>query len=338
MMMGKPAEIASIDAPDVTTYLRDIVPQHRPVVMRGLVARWPIVAAGRAGPAAIATYLKAIDSGQPTTLFTAAPDIGGRFFYSNDLRGLNFKSHPIALSDLLDRLVALVGTPDPPSLYAGATPAAQSATAFAAANPLPLPTPGGEPRIWIGNATQTATHYDGSHNVACVVGGARRFILFPPEQVANLYIGPVDRTPAGQPVSMVDPLAPDLARYPRFAEAWKHAQYAELVPGDALFIPSLWWHHVQSTEPLNVMVNYWYRDGPNTMPFAAMMHGVASIRDLPLAERTAWRAWFDHYVFSADAVAAVAHLPDHAQGVLAPPSPGRNQMIKAYLMKILSRL
>lgn len=337
-MMREAAPIEVIDAPDAVRYVRDIVPRHRPVVMRGLVAHWPVVTAGLAGPQAIADYLKAMDSGAPTTLFTAAPELKGRFFYSKDMRGLNFTSRPIVLSDLLDMLVRLAGTPDAPGLYAGATPAAHSAGAFAAANPLPLPTPGGEPRLWIGNATQTATHFDGSHNVACVVAGRRRFILFPPAQVANLYVGPVDRTPAGQPVSMVDPLAPDLTRYPRFADAWDHALQAELQPGDAVFIPALWWHHVQSTTDLNVMVNYWYRTGPNTMPMAAMMHAVASIRELPLAERTAWKAWFDTYIFSANALDAIAHLPEHARGVLGPPSPGRDGAIKTYLMKILSRL
>lgn len=329
--------IDCVTAPDAAYYAREIVPLHRPVVMRGLVAHWPIVAAGLAGPAAIADYLKVMDSGVPTTLFSAGPDLKGRFFYSDDMRGLNFTSRPIGLSELLDTLLRLIGTKEPPGVYAGATPAARSATSFSDANPLPLPTPEGEPRIWIGNATQTATHYDGSHNVACVVAGTRRFILFPPEQVRNLYVGPVDRTPAGQPVSMVDPLAPDLDRYPRFAEAWDHALEAELKPGDALFIPSFWWHHVRSTEELNVMVNYWYRTGPSTMPFAAMMHAVAAIRELPAPERAAWKAWFDHYIFAPDPADAVAHLPPHARDVLAPPSPRRDQAIKGYLLNALSR-
>jgi Cupin-like domain len=337
-MLSEPPPVDCIDAPDAAEYVGHIVPRHRPVVMRGLVAHWPSVAAGRSGPRAIADYLKTLDNGTPTTLFSALPELKGRFFYTDDLRGLNFTTQKIILSDLLDQLVELIGAPHSPGLYAGATPMAQSAAGFCAANPLPLPTPGGEARIWISNATETATHYDGSHNIACVVAGSRRFILFPPEQVRNLYIGPVDRTPAGQPVSMVDPLAPDLDRYPRFAEAWRHALQAELHPGDALLIPSLWWHHVTGLDELNVLVNYWYRNGPNTAPFAAMMHAVASIRELPPAERTAWREWFDHYVFSADATKAVAHLPEHARGVLSAPSPSRNQMIKSYLMNVLARL
>ena len=67
---------------------------------------------------------------------------------------------------------------------------------------------------------------------------ARRFTLFAPELVDRLYIGPLDLTPAGQPISLVDLAAPDLARFPRFAEALPQAQVVTLEPGDALFIPA----------------------------------------------------------------------------------------------------
>src|SRR3546814_2525666 len=57
---------------------------------------------------------------------------------------------------------------------------------------------------------------------------------------------------------MVDLAAPDLTRYPRFAEALAHAMTAELEPGDAIYIPGLWWHDVQAAGPFNVLVNYWW--------------------------------------------------------------------------------
>ena len=90
--------------------------------------------------------------------------------------------------------------------------------------------------LWIGNRTHTATHWDQSQNLACVVAGRRRWTLFPPEQLKNLYVGPLEFTLAGQPTSLVDIDAPDLKTYPRFAEALKVARRAELGPGDALYM------------------------------------------------------------------------------------------------------
>src|SRR6201999_1875668 len=102
--------------------------------------------------------------------------------------------------------------------------------------------------IWLGNRTLAATHYDLSNNIACCMVGHRRFTLFPPDQVANLYPGPLEPTPGGQVVSMVDFRDPDRARYPRFAEAEAAGQVAELDPGDILFYPALWWHQVEALD------------------------------------------------------------------------------------------
>src|SRR6185295_10671014 len=98
------------------------------------------------------------------------------------------------------------------------------------------------------NRTRIAAHHDLPDNLACVVAGRRRFTLFPPEQLNNLYVGPLDFTPAGQPISRVDIDTPDLETYPRFAEALNAARRAELGPGDAVYIPALWWHDVLSLE------------------------------------------------------------------------------------------
>ena len=43
--------------------------------------------------------------------------------------------------------------------------------------------------------------------------------------------------------------------------AWLSRHHA---PGDAIYIPPLWWHHVESLGQFNVLVNYWYRTGPDT--------------------------------------------------------------------------
>mgnify|MGYP000193751085 CR=1 FL=1 len=57
---------------------------------------------------------------------------------------------------------------------------------------------------------------------------------------------------------MVDIRQPDLEQFPNYAKAEAVAQQAILEPGDAIYIPALWWHGVESLEGLNVLVNYWW--------------------------------------------------------------------------------
>ena len=181
------------------------------------------------------------------------------------------------------------------------------------ASPL-LPPELARPRIWIGNRSEVSAHFDLSDNIACVVAGRRRFTLFPPDQVANLYVGPLDHTMAGQPASMVPLKAPDLERFPRFREALAAARTAELEPGDAIYIPTLWWHHVEALSAFNVLVNYWWED-PSRFAggaFEAMVHGIMAVSYLPPERRRAWRAMFDHYVLRprrrADGASAAASI------------------------------
>lgn len=324
---------------DVTPerFAAEVVPAYRPVVLRGLVRHWPAVAAGRDGPAAMAAYIRRFDGGLPASIMVAAPQERGRFFYTPDLSGFNFTRAQVILPVLLDQLVAQANDGHAPALYAGAATAPDSFPGWVEANPLPLATPDAVPRLWIGNASRVSTHYDVSSNIAAVVAGRRRFVLFPPDQGPNLYIGPLDQTIAGQPTSMVDLESPDLSRFPRFAQAQAAMQVAELEPGDAIFVPSLWWHDVKASGPLNLLVNYWWGQQAAASPFAALVHALVAVRDLPAGERAAVRSWFDHYVFGDDALRAADHLPEAARGVLGAPSPGRTERIRAYLTRALGR-
>jgi hypothetical protein len=192
--------------------------------------------------------------------------------------------------------------------------------------------------IWIGNRSRIAAHYDLPDNIAVVAAGRRRFTLFPPEQVSNLYIGPLDFTPAGQAISLVDFARPDLERFPRFAEAMRHALVAELGPGDAIFIPSMWWHHIEALEPFNTLVNYWWRQSPPFMdtPTSTLMHALLTMRDLPRAQRHAWQELFRHYVFDSDGTEA-AHIPPGARRVLAPFDEDSARALRAQVVKRLHR-
>ena len=326
---------------DPATFEAEVAPRNAPIILRGQVAHWASVRAGKSGDHATAAYLRTLGSGgKPLEVLIGGPEFGGRFFYRGDnLEGFNFHREQAPLDILLKELLRLSMVPECERhiLYANAATAPEHLPGWAADNPLDLPLGGATPRLWIGNGSQTATHYDGSTNLACVVAGQRRFTLFPPEQVGNLYIGPLDRTLAGPPASMVDPLAPDLKRYPRYAQALDHAVIADLEPGDALFIPAIWWHHVQAFGTLNVLCNYWWAFDPTVSAFHAMVHAMMAVRDRPAAEKAGWRAWFELYVFGDDAAAAGEHLPEPARGILGAASPNRTERIRNYLLKSLQR-
>ena len=167
-------------------------------------------------------------------------------------------------------------------------------------NPNPFVPAGVPARLWIGNQVTVAPHFDVADNLACVTAGRRRFILFPPEQTANLYPGPLDVTPATVPISMVSLDEPDLERFPRYREALDAALMAELEPGDAIYIPYLWWHGVQSLSRFNVLTNYWWnRDAiAARYPYVPLLHLTYMLyRGMPPQHRNAWRALYNHYVF-----------------------------------------
>jgi len=309
-----------------------------PVVLRGLAARWPAVQAGRSGADSANAYLRRFCRDATVIAMLGGPEIGGRIFYNEDLSGFNFASVHTRLDQVLMELARHSGNTCPPTIYVGSTTIETALPGFVEENPLDLGQRDALASIWIGNQSRIPAHYDLPDNLACVTAGRRRFTLFPPDQLKNLYVGPLDFTPAGQPISLVDLHQPDLARFPRFSEAMRHAQTAELGPGDAIFIPSMWWHHVEALECFNVLVNYWWRQSPAYMdtPANALMLSLLSIRDLPPDQRRAWQEIFRHYVFQADEQTA-AHIPEGARRALGPMDDNAARMLRAQLLKKINR-
>jgi hypothetical protein len=310
---------------------RTLAAERLPFVIRDFAAGWPAVDHARRSDEDLARYLVAQAGPQDLPVIIAPPEAEGLFFYKPDLSGLNFNRQTVALRLYLEHLLHLRTAPAPPTLFIQSTPIDDVLKTFANDNPnLALPETGG--RMWLGNRTRVATHFDVADNLAVVVAGRRRFLLFPPDQVDNLYIGPLDFTLAGQPVSLVDPRHPDLVKYPKFADAMAAAQVCELGPGDAIYIPSPWWHYVEALEPFNMLVNYWWRDYPQACgtPFHWLVHGLLAVRHLPAPEREAWRKMVDHYVFDADGDPA-AHLPPHARTVLGEMTPELAQHLQTWL-------
>jgi hypothetical protein len=333
-----PTPVRELHDVSAAQFRDEILPAGQPMLLRGAVGDWPAVRAGRESPHAMANYLRGLDSGAPAETMIGAPSIDGRFFYNDDLSGVNFERRPQRVGDSLDQLLALLDAPEPGAVYVGALPTPAGMPGFTRDQALPLLDPAIVPRIWICNRVTLQTHYDISHNIACVVAGRRRFTLFPPEQLVNLYVGPLEFTLAGQPISMVRLHAPDFERYPKFRQALASAQLAELEPGDALFVPYMWWHHVESREKFNVLVNYWWEETPpwQGSPFEALIHAIMTVKSLPPEKRDVWRTVFDHYVFQTGGD-PVAHLTPRQQGIQGPASAQIAGILRAQLVRLLSQ-
>lgn len=309
-----------------------------PLLLRGLAASWPMVQAARSGAGEADAYLRSFYRGATVGAMLGPPEAGGRFFYNEDASGFNFYPVHAKLNNVLDEIAAKCALDPAPTVYVGSTTVDTCLPGFREHNDLALGARDALVSIWIGNRTRIAAHYDVPDNIAVVAAGRRRFTLFPPEQLQNLYIGPLDFTPAGQAISLVDFHQPDLQRYPKFATALQHARVADMAAGDAIFIPSMWWHHVEALDPFNVLVNYWWRQSPDYMdtPTNALMMAFLTLRDLPPAQRKAWQEIFRHYIFEADAQTA-AHIPEHARNVLAPLDDAGARMLRAQILKKMNR-
>jgi len=328
-------EITGVEARALPDSLLDAA---EPLVVRGLVAGWPLVQAARSSPAEAARYLLAHYTGMKVTVLFAPPDVGGRFFYNDDLTGFNFRRAKTTLDSVLADLGRAARDPQPPAIYVGSTLVDECLPGFRAHNDLGFGARAPSASLWVGNRTRIAAHHDLPTNLACVVAGRRRFTLFPPEQVANLYVGPLDLTPAGQAISLVDFARPDFVRFPKFAEALSQSRVAELEAGDAVLIPSLWWHSIEGLDALNALVNYWWRRTPEHRgaPLGALLHAVMTLRDLPPEERAAWREMFRHYVFESGEE-TVAHIPPAARGSLGPVDEAAARKLRAAIRSLLDR-
>jgi hypothetical protein len=320
---------------------RDVLPDKRPAVLRGLVQDWPAVRHAADSQAALLRYLKRFDNGKPVDVQMTPPHVDGQRYYNEAMTGINFIRNRLPLAALIEQVLRYAQFPNPPAVAAQSSLIRDCLPGFDLENRLELLGENVLPRIWLGNRITTPTHLDEWNNVGCVVAGRRRFTLFPPEQIENLYIGPLDFGHTGAPMSVVSLRNPDFERFPKFHAALNAAVTAELRPGDAIIIPPLWWHHVESLESLNVLVNYWWHDNAQDLArtdsgFDALLHGILSVRALPPATRRAWGELFEQYVFG-DGAAATAHIPPERRGILGTLSEQQIATLRAQLVKRLSR-
>jgi hypothetical protein len=335
-MTLSPNEIAGRDLTPERFQL-EVLEGCQPVVIRGLVADWPVVQAACASPARLKDYLAAFDVGARVEAYLGSPAIGGKYYYTPEFKGFNFERRMMKLLEALQMMVESLQRADAPSVYVGSVPTGDTLPGFMAANAMPLLAPGVSPRIWLGTRSNVSCHHDTFDNLACVIAGRRRFTLFAPELIGKLYVGPIDNTMAGAPVSLAASAdGPQDGEFPLFEEIRGQALRAELEAGDALYLPKLWWHKVESLAPLNGLLNYWwdaFSPGPDA-PYTSMLLAMIAISERPRAERQAWKAFFDHYVFRTNGH-PLAHLLPDQHGLLGPLKPDNYARIRARVMHML---
>jgi jumonji domain-containing protein 7 len=130
--------------------------------------------------------------------------------------------------------------------------------------------------LWFGRGTTSPLHYDNSHNLFAQLQGEKHFTIFSPDDTEYLYAYPPDVAMAH--LSNVDVDQPDLEKYPEYTKA--SALRFVVKPGDLLYLPAFWWHHVRSTG-IAISVNFWWP--------AEMQHYLVA----PNAVRTLYRRYAD---------------------------------------------
>jgi hypothetical protein len=316
---------------------------NEPVLMRGLTSDWPLVQAARHSPQRVMDELAAGYNGKPVIVYVGEPAMKGRFAYNDALTGFNYLSERRNLIEVLSLIRAQFDRDERLYYYMNSIVVNEVFATLSEQNTLQFNHPDFEKyphigKIWIGTESRASAHFDVPQNIACCVLGRRRFTLFPPDQVRNLYPGPLGLTPGGQVVTMADLQNPDFAKFPRLKQAQAAAVIADLQPGDALYYPSMWWHEVEALDRFNVMMNFWWVDSPRYMgdPMDVLMHAMLGLRDRSDAEKQAWRALFDYYIFG-DAELPRAHLPEHSHGALADMNEANARRIRAAVHQSLNR-
>lgn len=330
--------VAEREASNIAETIDAINNATEPVILRGLASEWPVVKAAKTSDQALIDYLMQFDKGASVPVSVGPPSINGRLFYNDAFTGMNAERGNSRFDTLLQRVLHYGRDANGPTVYMASMDLADCVPGFEAENDIAFRDQNPRASIWIGTGTRIAAHNDLPQNIACVAAGRRRFTLFPPDQTANLYPGPFELTPAGRPISLVDFHNPDFEIYPRFSEALKTAQVAELEAGDAIFIPSMWWHHVEALSKVNVLVNYWWRNAPKHAgtPQDVLNHAMLTLRDLPPAEKKIWRDIFDYYVFETSDETA-NHIPEHARGILNPIDEAMAKRVRGFLRARLDR-
>lgn len=304
-----------------------------PVLLKQQIADWPIVQAAQQSQLDLEAYLRRFDAGLEMLTFALEKRFDGRIFYNDDFSGMNFEKLTMNLPAFLTAIAKKHQT-----LYMGSTNIQKYFPGLRDENELEFGISKTDTvaNLWLGNQSLIAAHFDFPNNFACNLSGTRVVTLFPPEQVDNLYIGPLDFNPAGPAISLVNPDAPDFDKYPKYQQAIAASIEVVLEPGDVLFIPSMWWHQIRACSDFNLLMNYWWKPTPAWMPspMQALNLALMTMKALPAEQKQAWQHLFQQFVFEDR---NFAHIPHSVQGVLGELDELTARKLRAQILAALNR-
>jgi Cupin-like domain len=285
-------KVGRVEEPPAAAFQKSYVQANRPVVVRGGMAGWPAretwtwpalaarlgAHAGEVIVSANGLYPDYLSQPSPMTKVTMAvaelverlePPAGGParppILAPGETYYIYGKSYLFeAFPDLLDDV-------SPPACL-GATPISTTST-------------------WISSTgCVTPLHYDLPNTLLCQVRGSKQVYLFAPDQFPLLYLRG-ERFPGFdnfERQSRVDIHHPDWDAFPEFRRAV--ALECTLREGEALFIPSNWFHEVETLEP-SISVGFTFAGGTTTSELAVLsdafkqMGGGAPVSGMDLFQR-----------------------------------------------------
>ncbi|KAL7525580.1 hypothetical protein ACHAXR_001067 [Thalassiosira sp. AJA248-18] len=113
--------------------------------------------------------------------------------------------------------------------------------------------------LWMGpRHTVSPLHFDPLDNILMQVVGWKRVLMFPPDNQSRHYAGAKGNQYNTSAIDIENLNSSTLKQFPNFKALAPTPYECILGPGDGLYIPKKWWHHVRSLE-MSVSANVWWR-------------------------------------------------------------------------------
>jgi hypothetical protein len=335
------SEFAGFDQSRLELAMQD----HQPIVFRGAADAWPLV---KYSKRSIKTLLDKLRDLVGHNLVDAKVGLPGDNGLISGAGFVGAKNLPNAFharrpfSGILNEIERESSNPTGHYVYMFSVKVAEQLPELLPFLELPKinhQTFNGDWRLWLGSGDHSAQiHADGEENLFFAIAGQKTFTVYPPQALPDLYVCALEGGAYSAQSSTVNPQDPDLTRFPKFTNAQKIAREVTLKPGDMMYLPSRWWHSVDSVG-LNLGINYWWSDVPDTAvadSTRVFANALLYTRTMPDHWRAYWKVLFDQFVFLENGE-PFPHLPPHQQGYAGDPDPARRTEILNVLAGLRAR-